>query len=117
LQPRKRTENVAIREIVDGRARALHGRLDQLGVLVLGLVARRPEQELVPSMLDCVGRRARVDSNDPACPYVDARRRFSEVHRELTGPHDERLLLDRVAMTAPLRARLVPPDVAPYVGA
>ena len=42
--------------------------------------------------------------------YV-ARRRLAEIHRHLTGEHDERLLLLGMHMTTPLRAGLVAPEV------
>src|SRR5829696_4441128 len=42
--------------------------------------------------------------------------RLAEVHRQRSGDDEERLLLRRVAVTAPCGARLVPPDVRAGVG-
>jgi len=56
---------VAIRGIVDS-LRALHGRDEQLSLLVLGWVTGRPDEQLLPPMVDGLERRARVDADDPA---------------------------------------------------
>src|SRR5439155_10110000 len=114
LQPRKRTEKVAIRGIVD-TLRALHGRVEQLGVLVLGWVTGSPDDQLLPAMVDRLERRARVDADDPARRHVDALGRVAEVHREHAREDDERLLLAGVPVTASFRAGFVSPHVAAHV--
>jgi hypothetical protein len=53
--------------------------------------------------------------NQAADADVVSFRRVSDVHRKRAGQHDERLFLGHVAMAAPLRTRLVTPDVPPRV--
>ena len=84
------------------------------------LVFRRGAVHIDDEVLDAVvhglKRRARLDVDQPANPHVVTLGRLTEVHRELTREHDERLLLEGMPMTAPSRARVVAPDVRACVG-
>ena len=52
----------------------------------------------------------------PPAGHVLTLGRVAEVHRQRAREHDERLLLELVPVAAPLRARLVAPDVRAGVG-
>src|SRR5689334_13763093 len=94
----------------------LYGRLEQLGVLVLGRVAGCPDDQIVFTVVDGLERRARVDAEHPTGRHLHAHWRLVEVHRKRACEDDERLLLDRVPVTTAFRAGLVAPYVAPHVG-
>jgi hypothetical protein len=78
---------------------------------VIGRSAVGVDDELLVAVVDRLKRRLRMHVDNAPGRHQMARRRLAEIHRHLTGEHDERLLLLGVHMTPPLRAGLVAPEV------
>ena len=69
------------------------------------------DEQFLVALVDRLKRRLRLHVDNALGRNYMARGRLAEIHRHLTGEHDERLLLLGVHMTTPLRPGLVAPEV------
>ena len=97
-----------------GQARGcdrLDRRVEQLGVLALGRCAVHVDEQLLVTVIRGLQLGAGLDVDQAADRDLDSLGRLAQVHRQRAGDRHERLLLQRMAVTAPLRPGLVAPEV------
>jgi hypothetical protein len=85
-------------------------------VFVLGRVPVRVNDQVIRAVVRDLKRSPRVDVDETSAGDFDPLRRFTQVHRERAFQHDEGLLLKRMPVAAPLRTRLVAPEVGSRMG-
>ena len=100
-----------MRVLVKSNDVRLRGRVEELGVLVLGRVSVGVEDELVGAVVRGLQGSAGIDVNQRSCGNVLTFRRVADVHRERSFEDDEGFFLQSMSVTTALGSRLVPPDI------
>ena len=85
--------------------------MEYLGVLVLRRIAVCTDEQVLVAVVDRLECCAWIDVDQTARRHVVALGWLAKVHRERSGEDDERLLLERVSVTASCSAGLEAPDV------
>lgn len=98
----------------DGADR-LPGRVEDLGALALRWIPVDVYEQVIAAVVRGLERSSRIDVDQAAGGDVLTLRRIPDVHRQRPGENDERLLLGRVPVASPSRARFIAPDIRPSV--